>query len=117
MKRLLIALLMVATGSIGLADEGMWTFNNFPRQAVQQKYGVAITDPWLNKLQQSVVRLETGCTGSFVSAEGLLLTNHHCIATCLSDNSTAESDLIASGFIAGDRNNEVRCQGSQASVL
>jgi V8-like Glu-specific endopeptidase len=118
MKKFISAALFIALCAVVLvADEGMWTFNNFPVMAVQQKYGVRITEPWLNKLQQSVVRLETGCTGSFVSPEGLVLTNHHCVATCLADNSTAESDLVAAGFSAADRSREIRCQGSQASVL
>ena len=117
MKPLLLVTLLLTTCALVSADEGMWTFDNFPRAAVQQKYRVNITDQWLDKLQQSVVRLESGCTGSLVSPEGLVLTNHHCVSTCLSDNSTAESDLIASGFMAANRSNEVRCQGSQASVL
>ena len=79
MQRLLIALL-VAAGPFVTADEGMWTFDNFPAGVVQQKYGVRLTDQWLDRLQRSVVRLETGCTASFVSPEGLVLTNHHCVA-------------------------------------
>lgn len=119
MRRSIIAVTAVATCAVAsvLADEGMWTFDNFPRAVVQQKYGVAITDEWLNRLQQSVVRLETGCTGSFVSSDGLILTNHHCVSTCLADNSSAESDLLANGFTAADRAREVRCEGAQASVL
>jgi V8-like Glu-specific endopeptidase len=116
MKRLV---LIVAVGlSVGVrADEGMWTFDNFPRTAVAKLHGVQVTDEWLRRLQNSVVRLETGCTASFVSPEGLVLTNHHCVATCLSDNSTAQRDLVANGFLAASREEEVRCQGSQASVL
>ena len=117
MKRLLLASLLLATGALVIADEGMWTFDNFPAAAVEKKYGVRITDPWLNRLQQSVVRLETGCTASFVSPDGLVLTNHHCVSTCLADNATAENDLVANGFMAAERDDEIRCQGSQASVL
>src|SRR5688500_14567820 len=85
--KLIIAIALVLGLSIGLmADEGMWTFNNFPRAEVAKKYGVLITDQWLDQVQKSVVRLETGCSASFVSAEGLVLTNHHCVATCLADN-------------------------------
>ena len=117
MKRFLIGLLLVVTGVTAAGDEGMWTFDNFPSSLVQKTYGVQITDQWLNRVQRSVVRLETGCSASFVSPEGLVLTNHHCVSTCLTDNSTAENDLLASGFTAADRNGEIRCQGSQASVL
>jgi molybdenum-dependent DNA-binding transcriptional regulator ModE len=99
------------------ADEGMWTLNNVPRDAIAKKYGVRLTDQWLANLQKAVVRLETGCTGSFVSSDGLVLTNHHCVATCLADNSTAEKDLVEDGFLASSRNDEVRCQGSEVSIL
>jgi V8-like Glu-specific endopeptidase len=118
MNRLPLALVLIAvTLTSTTADEGMWTFDNVPRETIAKKYGVQVTDQMLTRLQRSVVRLESGCTGSFVSPEGLVLTNHHCAASCLADNSTAERDLIANGFIAKGRENEVRCQGVQASVL
>ncbi|MEX2271444.1 MAG: S46 family peptidase [Vicinamibacterales bacterium] len=117
MKRLIAAVLVLGMCAAVAADEGMWTFANFPSSVVAQKYGVTITRPWLDRLQQAVVRLETGCTASFVSTDGLVLTNHHCVATCLSDNSTAERDLVEGGFTAAERPDEIRCQGSQASVL
>jgi V8-like Glu-specific endopeptidase len=117
MKRFVLVAAVVGL-SVGVrADEGMWTFENFPRATVAKLHGVQVTDEWLQRLQKSVVRLETGCTASFVSPEGLVLTNHHCVATCLSDNSTAQRDLVANGFVAASREEEVRCQGSQASVL
>ena len=117
MKRL-IAIALVLGLSTGLtADEGMWTFDNFPRAEVAKKYGVQITDQWLDQVQKSVVRLETGCSASFVSPEGLVLTNHHCVSTCLADNSTAQRDLVANGFNAATQPDEIRCQGSEASVL
>jgi V8-like Glu-specific endopeptidase len=125
MKRLMVA--GIVSGLLGLGaagarlsagpDEGMWTFDHFPRAAVAKKYGVEVDDEWLQRLQSSVVRLETGCTGSFVSSDGLVLTNHHCIQTCLADNSTAARDLIADGFMASARHDEIQCQGSRVSVL
>ena len=118
MKRLSLAVaLMALTLTSTAADEGMWTFDNVPKEDIAKKYGVQVTDQMLTRLQRSVVRLESGCTGSFVSPEGLVLTNHHCAASCLADNSTAERDLIANGFNSKARDNEVRCQGVQASVL
>jgi V8-like Glu-specific endopeptidase len=95
----------------------MWTFDNVPKADIAKRHGVQLTDQWLSHLQKSVVRLETGCTASFVSAEGLVLTNHHCVAECLADNSSAERDLIANGFIAARLEDELRCQGARASVL
>jgi hypothetical protein len=117
MKRFLVMLCTVAMCVGVAADEGMWTFNNVPRDAIARKYNVTLTDQWLQHLQQSVVRLESGCTGSFVSGEGLILTNHHCSAECLSDLSTAQRDLISQGFIAAGREQELRCPGQQVSVL
>ena len=118
MKRLIAALGLIALGAVAaLADEGMWTFDNFPKEEVASTYGVRVDDQMLDRLQRSIVRLETGCTASFVSPEGLVLTNHHCVSSCLADNSTADRDLLADGFNAKARENEIRCQGSQASVL
>lgn len=116
-KRLIGVGIVVALCVTLGADEGMWTFGNIPREAIAKKYGVTLTDQWLASLQKSVVRLETGCTGSFVSNEGLVLTNHHCVATCLADNSSAKRDLVAGGYLAAARADEIRCQGSEVSTL
>jgi hypothetical protein len=117
MKRLLGVAIVLGFCAALAADEGMWTFDNIPRDAIAKKYGVTLTDQWLDTVQKAVVRLETGCTGSFVSPGGLVLTNHHCVATCLADNSTAKRDLVADGFLADRRENELRCQGSEVSIL
>jgi molybdenum-dependent DNA-binding transcriptional regulator ModE/V8-like Glu-specific endopeptidase len=125
MKRTITAVFVavVCAGTVtglrshGGPDEGMWTFGNLPRDDVAKKYGVQISDEWLGRFQKAVVRLESGCTASFVSASGLLLTNHHCAQTCLDENSTAERDLVAAGYLAATRTGELRCQGEQASVL
>src|SRR3954453_6158571 len=118
MKRffLIVCTVGMCVGGVS-ADEGMWTLDNVPRDTIARKYHVTLTDQWLQHLQQSVVRLESGCTGSFVSAEGLILTNHHCSAECLTDLSTAQRDLIAQGFVATAREQEIRCPGQQVSVL
>ena len=115
--RTISCLLVLAFCAAVVADEGMWTFDNIPREAIAKEYGVQLTDQWLEQLQKSVVRLETGCTGSFVSSDGLVLTNHHCVASCLADNSTAQKDLVKNGFLAQSRGDEVRCQGSEVSIL
>ena len=103
MKRWLAFSTIVGLSSAVAADEGMWTIDNFPRAAVMQKYNVQIGDEWLQRLQRSVVRLETGCTGSIVSPEGLVLTNNHCVQSCLADNSSPTRDLIGGGFQAAGR--------------
>ena len=104
------------TGSAATADEGMWTFDNVPRELVRERYGVRIDDAWLDHVRLGTVRL-SGCTGSFVSPNGLILTNHHCVADCLDQNSTREKSLIETGFIAGTREKEIDCPTQIADVL
>ena len=99
------------------ADEGMWTFDNVPRAAIEAKYGVAITDAWLDHLRLASVRLEGGCSGSFVSKDGLVLTNHHCVDSCLQDLSSAGNDLVANGYYAKTAADERRCEAFEASSL
>lgn len=109
--------LSVAASFPVAADEGMWTFENFPRATVQQKYGVEVTTDWLNRIQRSITRHETGCTGSFISPQGLVLTNHHCVMDCLADLSSSSNDYVGDGFVANARNQELKCQGEILSVL
>jgi hypothetical protein len=116
MKRLHL-LLLFGIASIAVADEGMWTFDNFPKATVKQQYGVDIADPWLNRLQRSITRLEGGCTGSFASPDGLMLTNHHCAMGCISELSSASDNLVENGFNAGGRAGERKCPGNLVSVL
>src|SRR5271168_4096991 len=99
-----------------LADEGMWTFDNFPSGAVKQRYGTDITPAWLDHVRLSTIRL-TNCTASFVSPEGLILTNHHCVESCLAELSTKEKSLVELGFAAKDRRAEQRCPAQLADVL
>jgi hypothetical protein len=117
MKRIPVAALAALASLSAVADEGMWTFDNPPREAITSKYGVTLDAAWLNRLQQATVRLEGGCTGSFISADGLILTNHHCAEECIAQNSTPDSDLLGNGFLAGSREKEVRCQEEAISVL
>jgi S1-C subfamily serine protease len=70
------------------ADEGMWLFNNPPYKTLQDKYHFQPTAAWLEHLQKSSVRFNSGGSGSFVSADGLVMTNHHVGADCLQKIST-----------------------------
>ncbi|HTT01228.1 MAG TPA: S46 family peptidase [Steroidobacteraceae bacterium] len=99
-----------------LCDEGMWTFQNFPSAAVQQKYDVRITPEWLTRVRLATLRL-ADCTASFVSPDGLILTNHHCAESCLAQHSTGGEDLLRRGFMAADRARELRCGTQVADVL
>ncbi len=99
------------------ADEGMWTFDAFPAEAFRASYGWAPDQAWLDSVRQSAVRLTGGCSSSFVSSSGLILTNSHCVERCLSDLSTQENDLNATGFVARTRADERMCPGQQAEVV
>jgi hypothetical protein len=108
--------LLTATSGAALADEGMWTFDHFPRELVAERYGVAVDAAWLEHVRLATVRL-AGCTASFVSPDGLLLTNHHCVESCLAQNSTREQSRIETGFVAAARSEELRCPVQIAEVL
>jgi hypothetical protein len=99
-----------------VADDGMWTFDNFPAATVKQKYGADITPAWLDRVRLSTIRL-SNCTASFVSPEGLILTNHHCAAQCLAEISGPGQDRVRDGFVATDRSKELRCGTQYADVL
>jgi Peptidase S46 len=116
-----IALMLASTAAIlalpAVADEGMWTFDNFPAAKVKQLYGFAPDAKWLNRVRAASVRLEGGCSGSVVSKDGLVLTNHHCVAGCESDLSSPGNDYQQDGFLAGSRKEERTCPGAEASIL
>jgi hypothetical protein len=109
-------LLGIAALAPAWADEGMWTFDNFPSEAVKQAYGVEVAPAWLDHVRLSTIRL-TNCTASFVSPEGLILTNHHCVESCLGELSSKEDSLMESGFYAPAPNQERRCATQVADVL
>jgi V8-like Glu-specific endopeptidase len=98
------------------AEEGMWTFDDFPAAAIKRSFGVDITPPWLEHVRLSTLRL-TNCTASFVSSEGLILTNHHCVESCLAELSSKEKSLLELGFSAPTRKEELRCPAQYADVL
>ncbi|HEX4848138.1 MAG TPA: S46 family peptidase, partial [Novosphingobium sp.] len=106
---------MLATAA--QADEGMWTFDGFPEAKMKADYGWAPDAKWLDRTRAAAVRLTGGCSASFVSPDGLILTNHHCIVTCAQDLSTADNDLVANGFVATTRELERKCPGQQAEVV
>ena len=116
MKRLLLATLLVAP-ALASADEGMWTFNNFPKDRVEKAYGFKVTDAWLDNLRLSSVRLAQGCSASFVSERGLVMTNHHCAHSCIEQLSTKEKDFVKTGFLAKADADEVKCPELEVNQL
>ncbi|HEY3176877.1 MAG TPA: S46 family peptidase [Candidatus Polarisedimenticolia bacterium] len=115
--RRLIAVAVLA-GAVGLAhaDEGMWTFDNFPSDKVKAKYGFAPDQRWLDHVRLSSVRTG-GCSGSVVSQNGLVMTNHHCARSCVQQLSTPEKDYMTVGFYAGTAQEEARCPEMEVNQL
>src|SRR6202140_5544056 len=93
-----LATLLAGATSAAHAEEGMWTFDNPPLKLLEEKYNFVPTQAWLDHLRLSSVRLNDGGSGSFVSADGLLLTNHHVARGQLQKNSTPEHDYLRDGF-------------------
>jgi hypothetical protein len=117
--RSLAALLACAclAGVPSRADEGMWTFDNPPLKQLQQKYRFSPSQEWLDHVRLSCVRLNDGGSGSFVSAHGLLLTNHHVARGQLQKNSTKEHDYIQDGFYAATPGQEMKSPDLEVNVL
>src|SRR5829696_1294297 len=99
------------------AEEGMWTFNKFPADKVKAQYGFTPTKEWLDHVRLSSIRLAQGCSASFISPSGLVLTNHHCAASCIQQVSTAEKNYSEKGFQAKTGAEELRCPGQEANIL
>ncbi|MBQ0961721.1 S46 family peptidase [Ideonella sp. 4Y11] len=97
------------------ADEGMWTFEHAPLAAIAKRHGVQIDPQMLARLQAASVHV--GASASFVSADGLMLTNHHVVEGCVARLSSATKNLAATGFVAARRQDELRCPGFTARVL
>ncbi|HLZ96543.1 MAG TPA: S46 family peptidase [Steroidobacteraceae bacterium] len=114
--RIILLIVGLAASLPALADEGMWTFDNFPASQVEKTYGTAVTAAWLDHVRLSTIRL-SNCTASFVSPEGLILTNHHCVESCLAELSSKDNSLIDRGFETGKRTDEHRCSTQLADVL
>lgn len=87
--QLLVCGLLLA-GQAGIADEGMWLFNDLPVTLLKQRYGFEPTSEWADHLVKSSVRFNVGGSGSFISSSGLVLTNHHVGSDTLAKLSTPE---------------------------
>ncbi|HEX2586342.1 MAG TPA: S46 family peptidase [Steroidobacteraceae bacterium] len=99
------------------AAEGMWTLDNLPRAELESKYHFEPDQIWLELVSHASLRLLPGCSASFVSPRGLVLTNHHCIRRCLEALSTPRRDLLSNGYLAATPASELRCPGMELNQL
>jgi len=98
------------------ADEGMWLFNQFPKEQVKKSYNFDVPDQFLKNLRLASLRIGTNA-GSFVSANGLILTDRAAVADCVTKLKSAQQDYQKDGFYAAAQADELPCPGLEASVL
>jgi hypothetical protein len=111
---------MVLTASSSLrllGDEGMWLFNRLPLKYLKEKHGFTPPEGWAENLMRSAVRLSSGGSGSFVSAEGLVMTNHHVGSDSIQKLSTPEKNLVEKGFVARSPAEELPCPDLEIIAL
>ena len=113
----LAVLFTLSLGGFALADEGMWLFTKPPAKYLKEKYGFEPTAQWLEHVQKSSVRFNTGGSGSFVSADGLVMTNHHVGLGALQKLSSKGKDYVKDGFYAKTRDEELKCDDLELNVL
>jgi len=99
------------------AEEGMWTFNRFPIDRLERALGLKIDEAWLEHVRLASARLAQGCSASFVSPDGLVMTNQHCVNDCVQELSTAKKDLVADGYSAKTQADELRCTNLEVNRL
>src|SRR5438093_6068441 len=109
--------MLIATTISAQADEGMWLFNNPPLRQLKENYQFEPTPQWLEHLQKASVRLNSGGSGSFVSATGLCITNHHVGADALQKASSEQHNYLKNGFYAKTNAEEIKCADLELNVL
>ena len=117
-RQLALALVLLGgTAMTATSDEGMWLLNDPPRELLKQRHGFDLTPDWLQRAMLGSVRFNNGASGGFVSAEGLIVTNHHVGADSIQKLSRPDADLYRDGFSALTRNGELKCPDLELNVL
>ncbi|HUT85440.1 MAG TPA: S46 family peptidase, partial [Elusimicrobiales bacterium] len=116
-KALPLMLCFMLVGLTGLrADEGMWTLDNLPHKQLKEKYNFTLSDEWVKTVQLSAVKLPRG-SSTFLSPNGLIITNHHVASGLIYKLSSEEHDYIKNGFYAKTLKDELKCKDTEADVL
>ena len=110
------AVLAFAAASSAKAEEGMWTYDNFPIARANQTLGTNIDQAWLDRVRLSSVKFG-GCSAGVISAEGLVMTNNHCVSSCVANLSTPQLQYNETGFTPRSREEELQCPGASAEIL
>jgi S1-C subfamily serine protease len=112
-----VLLLIVGITTSALADEGMWLFNAPPLKQLREKYQFEPSPQWLEHLQKASVRFNSGGSGSFLSPNGLVITNHHVGADTLQKMGSAEHNYLRDGFYAKTQADEIKSTDLELNVL
>lgn len=116
-RRAVSLISLLAFAPFAAADEGMWLPNKLPNEQLRAKYDFEPTQEWLEHVMRASVRFGRGGSASFVSPDGLIMTNHHVGSDALQDLSTADRDFMRDGFYAKSRDEEVKCPSLELNVL
>jgi Peptidase S46 len=118
-----VVCIVLVLGAIGAArntargDEGLWLFNHPPTKLLQERYKFTPTKQWLEHVQKCSVRFNNGGSGSFISPNGLVLTNHHVAFGTLEKLSSREHDYASQGYLARTRDKELKAKDLELNVL